>query len=71
MQNAGLELVSRFGHEPGARFLAYRGIHAEEVRSKLAEKGVDVDARGDLLRIGFSIYHDEVDLELLIKAAST
>ena len=67
----GLELVSRFGHEPGARFLAYRGIHAEEVRSKLAEKGVDVDARGDLLRIGFSIYHDEVDLELLIKAAST
>jgi len=30
-----------------------------------------VDARGDLLRIGFSIYHDEADLELLIKAAST
>ena len=52
-------------------WFANRGIHAEEVRSKLAEKGVDVDARGDLLRIGFSIYHDEVDLELLIKAAST
>lgn len=63
-----LELANHPGSRPGARFLAYRGAGAEAVRARLETKGIDVDARGQLLRIGFSVYHDAQDVDRLIAA---
>lgn len=52
----------------GARFLAWRGQSAATVRNRLDASGIDVDARGTLLRIGFGLYHDDADLRQLIDA---
>lgn len=65
---ANLELLNSPGPGPGARFLAYRGNRAEAIRASLAARGIDVDVRNHLLRIGFSIYHDEDDVQRLIAA---
>ena len=32
----------------------------------LAERGVTVDRRGDRVRIGFGIYHDDDDVDRLV-----
>lgn len=64
----GVELLNSPGSGAGARFLAYRGSDAETIRRQLGAKGIDVDARGQLLRIGFSIYHDHSDVRQLIEA---
>ncbi len=39
-------------------FLAYRSPHAGTLQGKLAAAGVVTDARGDVLRVGFGLYHD-------------
>lgn len=50
------------GNGPQARFLALRHEKASAWKQALAEKGVVVDVRDDVLRIGLSVYHDEGDL---------
>lgn len=50
------------GEGPQARFLALRHEKASAWKQALAEKGVVVDVRDDVLRIGLSVYHDEADL---------
>jgi selenocysteine lyase/cysteine desulfurase len=50
------------GDGPQARFLALRHEKASAWKQALAEKGVVVDVRDDVLRIGLSVYHDEADL---------
>lgn len=52
------------GQGPQARFLALRHPSAPAWKQALAARGVVVDVRDDVLRIGLSIYHDEADLEL-------
>lgn len=64
----GLGLANSAINEPGARFLAFRGSRAAEVGQLFKHRGIDVDVRGELLRIGFSIYHDIDDVERLIEA---
>lgn len=62
----GLPLVTedlpRAGH-----FLTFRVPDAVERSKRLAETGVLTDARGDRLRFGFGLYHDESDLDALFR----
>jgi len=39
--------------------------NASGPRSRLTEHDVITDARGDVLRIGLGLYHDEADIDLL------
>ncbi len=50
------------GDGPQARFLALRHPRAAAWKHDLAEKGVVVDVRDDVLRVGLSIYHDAGDI---------
>jgi len=50
------------------RFLAFRTPGAGAITAKLAARNIIVDHRGDRLRIGFGIYHDEDDARRLARA---
>jgi len=50
------------------RFLAFRTQHAGAIAAQLAAENIIVDHRGDRLRIGFGIYHDEDDASRLAHA---
>jgi kynureninase len=50
------------------RFLAFRTPDAGAITAKLAAQNIIVDHRGDRLRIGFGIYHDEEDARRLARA---
>ena len=55
--------LTRLGH-----FLTFRLPHAPAVSKRLAaELGVLTDARGDRLRFGFGLYHDEADIDELFR----
>jgi kynureninase len=55
--------LTRLGH-----FLTFRLPHAPAVSKRLsAELGVLTDARGDRLRFGFGLYHDETDIDELFR----
>ena len=51
------------GDGPQARFLAVKHEKASAWKHALAEKGVVVDVRDDVLRVGLSAYHDETDID--------
>lgn len=55
-------LLNPPGRGAQARFLAFRHPKAQAWKSALAERGVVVDVRDDVLRVGLSIYHDEADV---------
>lgn len=57
-----LELISG----PSARFLALQGADAPALYAALEEKNVITDLRGDVLRIGFGLYQDAVDVDALL-----
>ncbi len=59
---AGAELLNRPGAGPQARFLALSSPKAEAWKQALAEAGVTVDVRGEVLRIGLGLYHDGEDI---------
>jgi selenocysteine lyase/cysteine desulfurase len=52
-------------------FLAFQLAHAAELARALEERGVLVDVRGDRLRIGFGVYHDEADVDRLVDRLRT
>jgi selenocysteine lyase/cysteine desulfurase len=52
------------------RFLAFRTSEAGAIAARLAAENIIVDHRGDRLRIGFGIYHDENDALQLSKAVA-
>lgn len=55
--------LSRLGH-----FLTFRLPHAPAVSKRLGERlDVLTDARGDRLRFGFGLYHDEADVDELFR----
>jgi len=60
------ELIPERGAERG-NFLTFRTDEAGDLYGRLHEAGVITDYRGDRLRIGFGIYHDEADVDRLIK----
>ncbi|MET0831589.1 MAG: aminotransferase [Acidimicrobiia bacterium] len=47
-------------------FLTYRTHEAAMLAAMLAERRVTVDRRGDRVRIGFGIYHDDDDVDRLV-----
>lgn len=51
-----------------ARFLAFRTPDADVITRELLERNIIVDCRGDRLRIGFGIYHDTADANVLADA---
>ncbi|MGB5483976.1 class V aminotransferase [Parasphingorhabdus sp.] len=64
---SGFELLNPIEGEPHARFLAFRGGLAPSLHDILADKNVVTDVRGDVLRIGFGLYHDREDVSRLTK----
>ncbi|HEX3429766.1 MAG TPA: aminotransferase class V-fold PLP-dependent enzyme [Rhizomicrobium sp.] len=53
------------------RFLAFRARDAGAIAARLAAENIVVDWRGDRLRVGFGIYHDENDATRLATALAT
>jgi len=51
---------------PHARFLAFRTPRAQAWHDRLLAANCITDVRGDVLRIGFAIYHDDEDVERLV-----
>ncbi len=49
-----------------ARFLALQGAAAPAIHEALTAQGVVTDLRGDVLRIGFALYHDDADVDALL-----
>ena len=57
------ELLNPLTDGPRARFLAFRSSEAERWCSELAARSCITDVRGDVIRVGFGLYHDEDDVE--------
>lgn len=55
------------GH--AARFLALRSPDAQRWQAALLDDDVVTDVRGDVLRIGIGLYHDERDIDRFVAAA--
>jgi selenocysteine lyase/cysteine desulfurase len=64
------ELLNPLDGGPHARFLAFRHPRAQRWCADLDRQGVVTDVRGDVLRIGFGLYHDEEDVEAFAALAA-
>ena len=64
------ELLNPLDGAPHARFLAFRSQKAEAWCAALAAKKCVTDVRGDVLRIGLGIYHDESDVDRFAQLAA-
>ena len=60
------ELIPPLPHERG-NFLTFRSPAAWDLYRALHQRSVITDHRGDRLRIGFGIYHDEDDVDALLR----
>ena len=67
---SGAELLNPLDGQPHARFLAFRSPNAKRWSGELMAKGCVTDVRGDVLRIGFGLYHDEEDVDALAVLAA-
>jgi selenocysteine lyase/cysteine desulfurase len=63
---AGAELLNPLDGGPHARFLAFRSPDAQCWHEQLKAKNCITDVRGEVLRIGFGIYHDDADVDRLV-----
>jgi selenocysteine lyase/cysteine desulfurase len=59
------ELLNPVDGRPHARFLAFRSAKAQGWYKALMAQNCITDVRGDVLRIGFGLYHDPDDVERL------
>jgi kynureninase len=64
---ADFNLLNPLASQPHARFLAFQGDRAATLHGLLEEQHVVTDVRGDVLRIGFALYHDPEDVARLTK----
>lgn len=64
------ELLNPLENKPHARFFAFRDDRAQRWCSELMARGCVTDVRGDVLRIGFGLYHDEEDVAAFAALAS-
>ena len=60
---AKAELLNPLDGRPHARFLAFRTHYAHRWSGELMANGCVTDVRGDVVRIGFGLYHDEEDVD--------
>jgi selenocysteine lyase/cysteine desulfurase len=63
---AKAELLNPVDGPPHARFLAFRSSDAQRWYGELKARNCITDVRGDVLRIGFALYHDEADVDRLV-----
>ena len=56
------DLLNPLGTGPHARFFAFRSPRAADWCAQLMAAGCVTDVRGDVLRIGLGLYHDEADI---------
>jgi selenocysteine lyase/cysteine desulfurase len=63
---ADAELLNPLDGRPHARFLAFRTPSALGWHQQLMKQDCITDVRGDVLRIGIAIYHDDADLDRLV-----
>lgn len=63
---AEAELLNPLDGNAHGRFLAFRTSRAQGWYEQLKAKNCITDVRGDVLRIGFAIYHDRADVERLV-----
>jgi len=61
------ELLNPLDGGPHARFLAFRTPQAQRWHDGLMAANCVTDVRGDVLRIGFAIYHDDEDVGRLVE----
>jgi selenocysteine lyase/cysteine desulfurase len=61
------ELLNPLDGDPHARFLAFRNPNAQRWYEALKAGNCITDVRGDVLRVGFALYHDEEDVSRLIE----
>lgn len=59
------QILQPNAHGPKPRYLSLRHPRALQWASELLIENVVVDARGDVLRIGFGLYQDESDVDAL------
>jgi selenocysteine lyase/cysteine desulfurase len=64
-------VVNPPGEGASARFLALRHASALVWKTALAQRGVVVDVRDDVLRVGLSVYHDDGDVAAFCGACAT
>lgn len=57
------ELLNPLGGAQHARFLAFRSFSAQRWYAELLAANCITDVRGEVLRLGFAIYHDDDDVE--------
>lgn len=65
---SGFELLNPLDGPAHARFLAYRGDGAQALCDALATQHIVTDVRGDVIRIGFGLYHDAADVDRLVSS---
>ena len=65
---AEAELLNPLDGGPHARFLTFRHPRAQRLCVELDRQGIVIDVRGDVLRIGFGLYHDDEDVDALAGA---
>ncbi|WP_265569519.1 aminotransferase class V-fold PLP-dependent enzyme [Sphingomicrobium nitratireducens] len=66
---AGADLLNPLDGHPHARFLAYRHADAARWCDELKAKDCITDVRGDVLRVGLGLYHDEADIDRFVAMA--
>jgi selenocysteine lyase/cysteine desulfurase len=66
---ASAELLNPLVDGPHARFLAFRSADAQRWCADLAARNCIVDVRGDVLRVGLGLYHDETDVDRFAELA--
>ena len=59
-------LVPQWG-APRGNFLSFQLADAEPVHARITARDVTIDRRGDRLRVGFGIYHDEDQVDRLLR----
>jgi selenocysteine lyase/cysteine desulfurase len=59
------ELLNSLDGKPHARFLGFRSPDAQGWHAELDSMNCITDVRGEVLRIGFALYHDPDDVERL------
>ncbi|HKX92689.1 MAG TPA: aminotransferase class V-fold PLP-dependent enzyme [Sphingomicrobium sp.] len=60
---ADAQLLNPLDGQPHARFLAFRSADAQRWYADLKARNCITDVRGDVLRIGFGLYHDASDVD--------
>jgi len=61
--------AEQLNHPGDARFLAFRDSNAQRWSIELKARNCITDVRGDVLRVGLALYHDESDIDAFARLA--